>query len=309
MILLIGDNNPVRIAFHDELCRRGIRFASMGFHEANLADLHVAYELVRKLRPNLVIVANSAVGGGLQGSREKNREQLLQEGVLIPQTISQVCRMRNVTWAKVSNGSVFRGLKVFSRGRWKVEIDGTRAEVRRLVRASSALISGYTEMDEPNHCFVCPPCDFCSGVAAMGEQATHGVGNGYIWRHGVLLVESNGGGSGAAEEQPSAGFASGSVMKDFVRGCLHLWDIGAAPGIYNVVNPGVVDMSRRDALNGLRVLDPAPAPSYLLDDTKIRLCCVTLPPLGSIRVGSSAPFSDGGDPRPFEAARQTANAV
>jgi len=280
MYLLIGADTPLGQAFCLELTRRRTPFLPVSLADHNLADLHAAYELLRKSRPSFVINASGPGFVAPAAPGEEQKQAILYSRVLVPQSIAQVCKMRNVPWLHASSGRIFQGAKVLQQQGWITELDLERPWVARLIESQPDRICGFAETDEPNHSFLCPPCDFDSGAVALGEQATHDVGNSYVCRHGMLLdnrhrlielpgppVDDESARSGSVSR-----YVSASYVSDYVAACLELRKRRAPYGAYHVINPGILNLNRGANVRGVAECEEQPAPirSFILDDAKLR---------------------------------------
>jgi dTDP-4-dehydrorhamnose reductase len=224
----------------------------------------------------------------------------LYANTILPQTIARVCLMRSTPWGHVSSGGIYRGAKVVEDGELLVERDLNEPELRRLLAEHPERIRGFTELDEPNFSFLCPPCNFYSGSKAAAEQAIQGVGRCYIWRPGTPFNEQDHPRNFLSKiqryEKVYDDVNSVSHLQDFVRACLDLWESGAAFGCYNVTNPGVVT-TRQVVRMIQRILNPdrnfkfwkndaefrgfgakAPRSSSILDSSKLLAAGVNLRP-------------------------------
>jgi dTDP-4-dehydrorhamnose reductase len=191
VFLLLAPNTLAGKAFASELQFRRQSFEVCDLGTTELWDVNVLYEQVRRLKPKFVINAALVSQPANGNLTREDKENALRANVLLPQTLARVCHMRNIPWGHVSSGTIFRGAKVLQDSQWLVEIDLHSEQVRHLIQSEPDRVLGFSEMDEPNHCFLCPPCDFHSGTVALGERAIRGVGNSYIWRPGVLIMDQS----------------------------------------------------------------------------------------------------------------------
>jgi nucleoside-diphosphate-sugar epimerase len=152
--------------------------------------------------------------------------------------------MRNIPWGHVSSGCIYHGAKVLENGEMLVERDLGRPGFRELFVAHPERVRGFTELDEPNFCFLCPPCNFYSGTKALAEAAIKAVGSAYIWRIRIPFNEQDHQRNFLSRIQryPKVydTLTSASHLDDAVRACLDLWESRAPFGVYNVANPGAV---------------------------------------------------------------------
>jgi UDP-glucose 4,6-dehydratase len=144
----------------------------------------------------------------------------------------------------VSSGSIYAGVKVLENSRWRVEKNVAREELAEQYAEFPERFCGFSETDEPNFTFRYPPCDFYSGTKALAEEAIREIGESYIWRLREPFNERDEKCNLLARMGFSGltGLNSFSHLEDSVRACLDLWEYRAPYGIYNVVNPGAVDV-------------------------------------------------------------------
>ena len=244
MVLLLGASGFIGQAFAKELCQRNCSFIPLTREALDYAQLDLLFEYIRKTKPAFVINAAGYPGTPNVDACELAREQTLYANTLLPQTIARVCLMRNIPWGHVSSGSIYHGAKVLEHGEMLIERDLGRPELRKLFETHPEKICGFTELDEPNFCFLCPPCNFYSGTKALAEQAIKEVGSSYVWR---ISIPFN------AQDHPRNFLStiqrypkvydtltSAAHLEDSVRACLDLWESHAPFGVYNVANPGAV---------------------------------------------------------------------
>jgi UDP-glucose 4,6-dehydratase len=244
MILLLGASGYIGRAFANELRRRGDGFIPLTRKAINYADFNLLFEYVRKLRPEFIINAAGYRGSPNVDACELAREETLFANTLLPQTITRVCSMTNTPWGHVSSASIYMGAKVFEGGTMRIEKDLNRPDLQRLLAEHPESFQGFTEWDEPNFSFRCPPCNFYSGTKALAEDVIRGIGRSYIWRPGIPFNEREESRNFLLriQQYPKVYNCVNSIshVEDFVRACLNLRERQAPFGIYNVVNPGVI---------------------------------------------------------------------
>ena len=238
MILLLGASGYVGEAFASELRRRRCDYIPLTRKAIDYTQFHALFDYMRRTKPAFVINAAGFPGKPNVDTCEIARGETLYANTILPQTIARVCLMRSTPWGHVSSGGIYRGAKVVENGELLVERDLNQPELRGLLAEQPEKLRGFTELDEPNFSFLCPPCSFYSGSKAAAEQGIQGVGRCYVWRPGVPF---NG------QDHPRNFLSkiqryrkvydqvnSFSHLEDFVRACLDLWEGGAAFGTYNV---------------------------------------------------------------------------
>jgi dTDP-4-dehydrorhamnose reductase len=243
MILLLGASGYFGRAFAGELRRRGCSFIPLSRRAFDYTRFDFLFDYIRTTRPVFVINA-AGYNGCFSAPDDIDREQAMAANALLPQMIARVCLMTRTPWAHVSSGSIYSGVKVLENNRWRVERDSAKPGLSELQAANPKHFTGFNELDEPNFSFRYPPCDFCNGAKALAEEAIREIGESYIWRLREPFNERNEP-CNLLARLPSSGLRglnSLSHLEDCVRACLDLWEYRASFGIYNVVNPGAIDV-------------------------------------------------------------------
>ena len=301
MILLLGASGFIGQAFANELRKRDCGFIPLTRKGLDYTHFDRLFDYVRKTRPSFVINAAGFPGSPNVDACELARAETLCANTLLPQTIARVCLMRNTPWGHVSSGSIYQGAKVLENGEMLVERDLGRKEFRRMFAEHPEQLHGFTETEEPNFSFLCPPCNFYSGSKALAEQTIKDIGQGYIWRPGPAFNEHDHPRNFLSEVQryPKVydHVTSASHLEDFVRACLDLWECRAPFGIYNVTNPGAVSTRKiiemieqivkpgrrfefwKDDHEFYRFAAGARRSNCLLDGSKLRAAGVKMRPL------------------------------
>jgi dTDP-4-dehydrorhamnose reductase len=244
MVLLLGASGYLGHAFADELRRRGHCYIPLTRRAMDFTNFEFLFDYVRKMKPEFIINAAGLTGSPNVDACELAREETLAANTLLPQTVARVCLMTNMPWGHVSSGCIYAGARVVQDGRRRIEKDLNRAEFRQFLAEQPENVSGFTEWDEPNFSFQCPPCNFYSGAKVLAEETIRGQGLSYIWRPGIPFNEREELRNFLWRIQNYPRVYNGvhplSHVADFVRACLNLWERESPFGIYNVVNAGVV---------------------------------------------------------------------
>lgn len=249
MILLLGATGYVGQAFSLELRQRRMSFIPLTRRAVDYTNFDVLFGYVRRMKPEFVINAAGYAPAPDLEACESAHWEVLCANALLPQTIARVCLMTNTPWAHISSGNIYTGAKVeMPDGQIQIQLDLNRPEIRQLFDRCPDRFHGFRESDEPNLSFRRAPCDFYSGSKALAEEAIQGMGRCYICRPGTMFDERDDGRNLLSQLQRARAvydsIISVSHLTDFVQACLELWEIAAAFGTYNVVNPGPVTIER-----------------------------------------------------------------
>ena len=244
MVLLLGASGYFGTAFAGELRRRGHSFIPLTRQAFDYTRFDYLFDYLRTMKPVFVINASGYCGRPEEDGLEAMRENAMLANALLPQMIARVCLMTKTPWGHLSSGSIYCGAKIIEEGKARVERDLSRPGVRELFERQPENFLGFTELDEPNFSFRCPPCSFYSGTKALAEEAIRDIGQSYIWRPRLAFNNQdqpcNFLWQFQRETRPCDTIDSLSQTEDCVRACLDLWELRAPFGIYNVTNRGAV---------------------------------------------------------------------
>ncbi len=260
MIILLGASGYFGQAFANELRRRGQAFTPLSRAQLDYTSFDALLGYLRETKPQFLVNAAGYTGKPNVDACETARAETLQGNSLMPQTIAHACAAAGIPWAQISSGCIFTGAKIFEGGKWRVEKDMSKQELKKLAETNRGAIRGFTESDEPNFSFRKPPCSFYSGTKALGEEAIAGVGQVFIWRPRIPFDEVDNARNYLSKIQRYSkvydNVNSISHRADFARACMDLWEKRAPFGIYNVTNPGFIT-SRQVVGYFERILKPA----------------------------------------------------
>lgn len=221
-ILLLGGSGYVGAAFQAYLSGRGLSFRNVSRAEVDYTDRQKLVELLKSEQPSFLINAAGYTGKPNVDACELHKAETLQGNAVLPGVIREACEEVGLTWGHVSSGCIFSG----------------RHESGR----------GFDEVDEPNFSFRNGPCSFYSGTKALGEEVLAGAENCYIWRLRIPFDETVSPRSYLVKVMAYARLleAENSIshLGEYVRACFELWEKGAAPGTYNVTQPGSIKTSQ-----------------------------------------------------------------
>ncbi len=231
-------------AFAGELRRRGHSFIPLTRKAFDYTRFDFLFDYLRTMKPAFLINAAGFAGRPDEDAFELAREKAMLANALLPQMIARACLMTKTPWGHVSSGSVYTGAKIIEGDKIRVERSLSLPAVRQLYETHPGRFRGFTEIDEPNFSFRCPPCSFYSGTKALAEEAIRGIGHIYVWRPRHPFTDFDEGCNYLSQlrrESPlEDGINSLSHLEDCVRGCLDLWEMRAPFGTYNVTNPGAL---------------------------------------------------------------------
>lgn len=229
-------------AFASEMERSGVDFYVLSRKELDYTKYGLLEGHLRQARPSFVINAAGFTGRPNVDACESARAETLLGNTLFPQTLAQACAAQRIPWGHISSGCIYSGAKVAGEGAVRIEPDLSDGRVRRLLRESPGLFTGFSELDPPNFSFRSPPCSFYSGSKALAEEVMEGVGEGYLWRLRIPFDHEDNPRNFLTKVQTYSkvydNVNSISHRHEFARACLALWQRRAPFGIYNVTNPG-----------------------------------------------------------------------
>ncbi len=221
-ILLLGGSGYVGTAFQSYLNGRGLAFRNVSRAEVDYSRKDELVRLLESEKPSFLINAAGYTGKPNVDACELHKAETLQGNGVLPGIIREACEEVGLPWGHVSSGCIFSG----------------RHESGR----------GFDEVDEPNFSFRNGPCSFYSGTKALGEEVLAGAENCYIWRLRIPFDETVSPRSYLVKVMAYARLleAENSIshLGEYVRACFELWEKGAAPGTYNVTQPGSVKTSQ-----------------------------------------------------------------
>jgi len=244
MIILLGASGYFGQAFANELRRRGRDFTPLSRAQLDYTNFEALLRYLRDTKPQFLVNAAGYTGKPNVDACEVAKAETLLGNSLMPQTIAHACAAADIPWAQISSGCIFTGAKILEGGKWRVEKDMSKPELKKLAETNRGAIQGFTETDEPNFSFRRPPCSFYSGTKALGEEAIAGGGQVFIWRPRIPFDEVDNNRNYLSKIQRYSkvydNVNSISHRGDFARACLDLWEKRAPFGIYNVTNPGFI---------------------------------------------------------------------
>lgn len=244
MILVLGSSGYVGQAFVDALRERGSHFRPVSRSEVDYSRFDQLLRLLEESGAEFLVNAAGFTGKPNVDACEREQSDTLRGNVLLPQTIAHACASAGIPWGHVSSGCIFAGARVTRDGVESLEPELMKPGIREHVLARPESVRGFHESDVPNFSFRHPPCSFYSGTKALAEECLAEFGNAYLWRLRIPFDEVNSPRNYLAKLQKYPrvfdNFNSISHRGEFARACLELWEGKAAPGVYNMTNPGFV---------------------------------------------------------------------
>lgn len=301
MILLLGANGYIAEAFIEALNEQGLPFQAVSRSETDYTRFEPLRRLLETSGAEFVINAAGFTGRPNVDACETAKADTLLGNLLLPQTIAHACAIHGIPWGHISSGCIYNGARLPIDGDWTLQPDLMKPDVRKQILTHPGTVRGFTETDEPNFTFRRTPCSFYSGSKALAEETLREFDNVYIWRMRIPFDHNNQPRNYLAKllHYPRIydNFNSLSHRGDFARACLELWTRKAAPGIYNVTNPGFV--STRQVVDAIReILKPGrdfefwesdeqfyregaktPRSNCILDTAKLAAAGITLRPV------------------------------
>ncbi|MDG1173162.1 MAG: sugar nucleotide-binding protein [Opitutales bacterium] len=215
MIVLLGKTGYIasRIAQLGGSKVLGVSRADTDYFKASeLSDL------LKDVKAEFVVNAAGYTGKPNVDACELAKYECLQGNAVLPGIIREVCEDLKVPWGHISSGCIYSGRRP----------DG----------------NGWSEEDNPNFSFRCPPCSFYSGTKALGEEVLEGAENCFVWR---LRIPFNHEQSPRNYLQKILNYknlleAENSVshLDEFAQKCLECITKDVEPGIYNMTNSGSI---------------------------------------------------------------------
>lgn len=217
-IVLLGSKGYIGETFQKYFSKNNINFIPISREICDLLDKEKLFNLIKQLKPSLVINCAGYTGYPNVDGCEINKQECLYKNYNIPKNISIISNDLNIKWIHVSSGCIYNG-----------DNNG----------------KGFTEEDEPNFSFYSLPCSYYSGVKAEAEKLLNNDKNVYICR---LRIPFN-----KFEHRKNYitklltynkilnAINSLSHTDEFVEGCYHLFESGSNTGIYNITNDGSIE--------------------------------------------------------------------
>ena len=215
MIVLLGKTGYIasRIAQLGGSKVLGVSLSDTDYFKASeLSDL------LKDVKAEFLVNAAGYTGKPNVDACELAKYECLQGNAVLPGIIREVCEDLKVPWGHISSGCIYSGIRP----------DG----------------NGWSEEDNPNFSFRCPPCSFYSGTKALGEEVLEGAENCFVWR---LRIPFNHEQSPRNYLQKILNYqnlleAENSVshLDEFAQKCLECITKDVEPGIYNMTNSGSI---------------------------------------------------------------------
>lgn len=269
MILLLGASGYIGSEFIRELGCRGMPYAALSRSEVDYTHFGSLLRYIQEHRPDFIINAAGYTGKPNVDACETRRAETLWGNVLLPATVGHACLVERVPWAHISTGCIYNGTILAANRARVIERDLSEARVRALAAADATSLVGFNEADPPNFTFQTPPSSFYSGAKALAEEVVSRSGCRYIWRTRLPFDHHDHPRNYLSKLQRYSrvydNLNSVSNRGEFVRACLHLLESNAAPGVYNLTNPGFV--STREVIDMVKhILKPSRTFEYWKDD-------------------------------------------
>jgi len=221
MIIVLGATGYVGSKFIERLQARGLDHLGLSRAQVDYTrpgELRDALRSAAADQPRFLINAAGYTGKPNVDACETDRAACLEGNATFPGRVAEVCAELGLPWGQVSSGCIFQGTRD----------DG----------------APFTEDDEPNFSFRRSPCSWYSGTKALGEEVIADAPDCFVWR---LRIPFN------HEDNPRNYLTkliryprlidvenTISHLDEFVDTCISCHTEDVAPGVYNLVNPGMV---------------------------------------------------------------------
>ena len=216
--LLLGGSGYVGGALARELERRGIPFEAPTHGEIDARSREAVRAVVAAVQPTHAINAIGYTGRPNVDSTEKEKLRCLEANTVVPGILREIFEPAGIRWGHVSSGCIY---------------DGRRSDG-----------GGWREDDPPNFAWGCPSAGWYSRTKAMAESLLEGDTGCLVWRMRIPFDEFDSPRNYLTKlmHYPKLLDVENSIthLGDFARAAVGTLTEGAAPGIYNVTNPGTI---------------------------------------------------------------------
>lgn len=281
MVYLVGADGYVGRAFAAFFEQKAVPFRRLTRADGDFSNKDFVASLLGESRPSLVLNAAGYVGRPTVDATELHKLRTLQENTILPAVLAEVCAEKKIPLGHVSSGCIFSGNRA----------DG----------------NPFNELDPPNITFGSSRQSFYSGSKALAEEILRKTPNCYVWRLRYPFNSEDGPRNYISKlmryEKLIDARNSLSQLDEFVEACWHCVTVGAAPGIYNVTNPGSVRTSWIvDRLLALGITDK----SFQYFRSEEEFCDTVLIPRAFCTLDSSKILATGAKLTPVQEAIETA---
>lgn len=226
MILVLGGNGYLATEFGAFFTKNEIPHRVISRKDFDYASRPGLEEMLSECQPTFLINAAGYTGIPNVDASESNKSRCLLANTALPALLAEACAQRQLPWGHLSTGCIYSGRRP----------DG----------------SGFTEKDPPNFSFRHNNCSFYSGTKALAEEILAGFDNVYIWRFrrpfNHLAHPRNYLSKVLSYERQLETENSITWLDDFLKACWTCIRDRPKPGIYNIVNPGIIKTSEILAL-------------------------------------------------------------
>lgn len=216
-VMLLGSKGYIGETFQKYFSKNNINFIPISREICDLLDKEKLFNLIKQLKPSLVINCAGYTGYPNVDGCELNKKECNDKNYEIPKNISFICNDLNIKWIHVSSGCIYNG-----------DNNG----------------KGFTEEDEPNFSFDSLPCSYYSGVKAEAEKLLKNDQNVYTCRLRIpfnhIPYRKNYITKLLNYDKALNAVNSLSHTDEFVEACFYLFQNNCSPGIYNLTNIGSI---------------------------------------------------------------------
>lgn len=276
IIIIFGASGYIGQEFLKQLCHKN-NIEVYAWKDTTHTTLNDLYRWRYKYINRDIFAINCAGYIGLPNADacEIHKDLCISGNIIWPTILTNWCENCNIPFGHVTTGCIYNGLSPNS--------------------------NGWNENDEPNFSFKFNNCSFYSGTKVVGEEIVKRYNKAYIWRLRLPFCEENHKRNYFNKLLSYKKFLicknSISNKNEFVSACIKSFFNKVPYGIYNITNPGYIDMEwlvdclaktvapdkkfelvNEDILYSEGLIK-VPRPSCILDVSKLKSVGIELTPI------------------------------
>src|SRR5437899_12898777 len=140
MIVLLGASGYIGQAFAQALRERAQSFTALSRKQVDYSRFDALLEFLSRTKPKFLINAAGYTGKPNVDACENAKADTLAGNTLLPLTVAQACVAAGIPFGHVSSGCIYSGAHVLEKGKWRVEKDLTRPELKHLPESNPGAI-------------------------------------------------------------------------------------------------------------------------------------------------------------------------